>query len=309
MSHPPEFTELAARVRNWGRWGDDDQRGTLNLITPDVVRSAAACVRRGVAIPLALPLSEDGPQMGLIPGGENPTRTMIAVNDPMFDGDPDEVATSDDAVAMGLQAATHWDSLAHVSHSGVLWNGRDADTVDAAGASWGGIDAVGPLVTRGVLLDVAAARGVDRLDGGHGITAADLDRSVEHAGCEVRPGDAVLVRTGQVQHLHASDRMAYAFPSPGLTMACAAWFHDRDVACVATDTLSLEVFPWEIEGLVLPVHLLHLVEMGMLQGQNWDLEALATDCANDGVHEFLLSATPEPFVRGLGAPVAPVAVK
>lgn len=309
MPHPEVFRELAAQVNNWGRWGEDDQRGTLNFITDEVVRAAAGCVRRGVAISLALPLSPEGPQAGLIPGRENPVREMIAVNEAMFTIPVEDYAASDDKVSMGLQSATHWDSLVHVSHSGVVYGGRPASVVTEGGASVCGIDQVGPLVTRGVLLDVAAARGVGRLEPGHGVTPDDLDAAAAHGNVEVRAGDAVLVRTGQIQHFHDGERIAYAFPSAGLTMACAAWFHDRDVAAVATDTITMEVFPGEVDGLFLPVHLLHLVEMGMLQGQNWDLEALAVDCANDGVHEFLLTATPEPFVGALGAPVAPVAVK
>lgn len=308
MDAPSEFRDLAAQVRNWGRWGEDDERGTLNLITDAVVRGAVACVRRGVRFSLALPLSEDGPQAGLIPGRENPRRTMIAVNEPL-PNDADGPATSDDRVEMGLQAATHWDALAHVSYDGRIYNGAPADSVGEAGATRSGIHTVGPLVTRGVLLDVPAARGVGRLEPGTGVTPEDLDAAADHAEVEVRPGDAVLVRTGQIQAFHAGDRMAYAYPSAGLTVACAGWFHDRDVAAVATDNLTLEVFPGERDDVALPVHVLHLVEMGLLQGQNFDLEELATDCADDGVYEFLLSAPPEPFVRGLGAPVVPVAVK
>ncbi len=125
----------------------------------------------------------------------------------------------------------------------------------------------------------------------------------------MRSGDIVLVRTGQIQLLHAGDKMAYTFPSPGFSMKTAPWLHAHEVAAVANDTIVFEVFPTEYEDLPLPVHLLHLVEMGLTQGQNWDLEALAADCAEDGQYDFLLTATPEPFVAGLGAPVAPVAVK
>lgn len=311
MNVPAEFEELAARVRNWGRWGDDDQRGTVNLVTDEVVAAAAATVRRGARFSLALPLSEDGPQAGLVPGRDNPRRTMIAVNDPMGLGGDDAAGyrASDDKVEMGLQAATHWDALAHVSYAGRIYNGRPAEVVDEHGAGACGIDRVGPLVTRGVLLDLPRALGLERLDPGHGVTPSELDAAADAAGVDIRPGDAVLVRTGQIQHLHAGDRIAYAFPSAGLTMACAAWFHDRDVAAVATDNLTLEVYPGEHDDLALPVHLLHLVEMGLLQGQNFDLEELAADCADDGRHAFLLSAPPEPFVRALGAPVHPVAVK
>ncbi|MFE2427376.1 cyclase family protein [Streptomyces sp. NPDC059373] len=307
MSLPAEFHAMAKRVNNWGRWGEDDEIGTLNLITDEVVRQAAATVRTGRRIPLALPLQQDGVQTGMIPGRVNPLHTMVMLNWEMFG--PGTVATSDDAVTMGLQAATHWDGLTHVSHSGRIYNGRPADSVTAhAGAAFSGIEKVTSLVSRGVLLDVARARDAQRLPGGHAVTPEDLEAAEELTGTRVRSGDIVLVRTGQIQLCLAGDKHAYAFPSPGLSVRTPEWFHARDVAAVANDTLTFEIFPPEIENLWLPVHALDLVEMGMLQGQNWNLEALSEACADAGRYEFLLDATPEPFVGGTGSPVAPVAV-
>jgi kynurenine formamidase len=239
---PEEFAELARRVNNWGRWGDADERGTLNLITPDVVRRGASCIRSGRTISLALPLSEDGPQTGLIPGRVNPERTMLAVNAPLT-RDPAAFCASDDVVTMGLQAATHWDALAHVSYDGRLYNGFPADSVTADGATRCGIDKAGVIAGRGVLLDVARVHNVDRLEPGYAITAEDLDAAEELAGTIVAEGDVVLVRTGQMQLLHSGDRMAYAFPSAGLSTRTVPWLHQRGVAAVATDNLTLEVFP------------------------------------------------------------------
>jgi kynurenine formamidase len=308
MPVPDSFRALAARVNNWGRWGDDDERGTLNFIDDEVRRRAAACVKTGSAFSLAIPLSEDGPQLGFIPGRVNPTRTMHMINAPSF-GDPTMFCSSDDAVTMGLQAGTHWDSLAHVSYDGRLYNGFEPATISDAGASKGGIDKVGSLVSRGVLLDVARAKGVDRLEPGYSITGDDLDAAVALARVIVGRGDIVLIRTGQMQLLHAGDKNAYTHPSPGPSIHCVEWFHAHEIAAAATDTLVFEAFPGDNPDFLLPVHLLDIVEMGLTQGQNFDLEALAADCAHDGVYGFLLSATPEPFVGGLGAPVAPVAIK
>ncbi|GHH06966.1 cyclase family protein [Streptomyces lanatus] len=307
MSLPDAFHEIAKRVNNWGRWGADDEIGTLNLITDEVVREAAACVRTGRRVPLALPLQQDGVQTGMIPGRINPLHAMVQINQELFG--PGTVACSDDIVTMGLQAATHWDALTHVSHSGRLYNGRPADSITAhGGAEFSGIDKARHIVSRGVLLDVARARGVARLDGGHAVTPEDLEAAEELAGTRVRAGDIVLVRTGQIQVLLAGDKHAYGYPSPGLSIRTPEWFHARDVAAVANDTLTFEIFPPETEDLWLPVHALDLVEMGMLQGQNWNLEELSTACGQEGRHEFLLSAMPEPFVGGTGTPVAPVAV-
>src|SRR5947209_3572463 len=154
MPLPAEFLDLAKRVNNWGRWGRDDQLGTLNLVTDDVVAHAAACVRTGRRVSLAIPLSASGPQTGGVPGRVNPERTMIAVHAPLSD-DPEGVRFSDDVVTMGLQAATHWDSLAHVTYDGRMYNGHPTASVDASGAARCGIDRIRTLVSRGVLLDVA----------------------------------------------------------------------------------------------------------------------------------------------------------
>jgi len=306
----PEFIELAKRVSNWGRWGDDDELGTLNLIDAAAVQRGAACVRTGKRFSLALRLDQHGPQVGGVPGRVNPLRTMIAINS-QFAGTIDGFCSNDDVVTMGLQAATHWDALAHVSYSGQIYNGYPASTVTAeTGASKCGIQRVTSLTTRGVLLDVARVLGVERLDPGYGITADDLDAAAELADVEVAPGDALLVRTGFIQLFKARDRNGYAAGhQPGLTMGTVRWFRDRDVAAVATDTFTFEVWPPEDDNLLLPVHLLHLRDMGLTQGQNFDLEALSRDCADDGAYAFLLEASPLPFTGGCGSPVNPVAVK
>ena len=314
MTLPAEFRALAKAVNNWGRWGEADERGTLNLITTDVVRRAMSLPRVGKSFALAIPLSEDGPQLGFVEGRTNPTRTMVAVHagvgaDPRAPSNSDGVRFNDDAVQMGLQAATHWDALAHVSYDGRMWNGFDPSLVDAEGASRLGANTLGSIVSRGVLLDVARAIGVERLEGGLALTSAHLEAAEALAGLTVGAGDVVLLRTGQMQLFHAGDRWGYAISTAGPSMQTVEWFHQRDVAAVATDNLSFEVFPGERDDVFLPVHMLHIVEMGLVQGQNWDLEALATDCADDSVYEFLLVATPEPFVSACGAPVVPVALK
>jgi kynurenine formamidase len=315
------FHRIARQVNNWGRWGPDDQLGTLNLVDGAARRRGAAAVVSGEAFALGLPLSEaEGIQLGFIPGRTNPVHRMIAVDQPLSD-DPDWIRSSEDAVDLALQCATHWDALAHVSYAGRLYNGAPAGLVTEEGTPRLGIDQVKGLASRGVLLDVARARGRQLLAPGHPVVADDLDAALALAGTELAPGDLVLVRTGQAAHLAlpgrpgidgappARDLVAYSFPAPGLTMDSAVWFWERDVAAVATDTLALEVYPGEEEDTYLPVHLLHLVEMGMTQGQNWFLDELADACAADGRYTFLLEASPLPLTRALGSPVQPVALR
>jgi kynurenine formamidase len=309
MPFPPEFHELAEQVKNWGRWGADDELGTLNLITPDVVKRGVAAAKTGKTFSLAIPLSEDGPQIGIIEGRDNPTRRMLMIDQPSL-GDPEGMRTSDDAVTMGLQAGTHWDSLAHASFLDQIYNGYPTSTITEAGAARCGIGNVTKLVSRGILLDIARTKGKDMLDIPYAITGDDLDEACATQGVEVLPGDVVLIRTGMMQLLKAGQKEAY-FGGTGPSFWSTKWFRDNAVAAVATDNVTFEYLDFEkLETeMALPVHVLHLVFMGMTQGQNWDLEGLAADCAADGVYEFLLEASPEPFVHALGAPVNPIAIK
>ena len=311
MPAPSPFAEVAAKVRNWGRWGPSDEIGTLNLIDDAARRRAARAVVSGRAFTLGLRLSEEeGIQAGFVAGRVNPSLTMIKVDEPEGP-DPDFVRFSEDVLTLATQSATHWDALAHCSHAGVLYNGYPAAEVSDAGAARCGIHRAGAVVSRGVLLDVARALGRDVLEPGYPITPGDLDAACGVAGVIVEPGDIVLVRTGQMVHLLPGrrDLVAYTWPSPGLTMETAEWFHAHDVAAVATDTFVFEVYPCQYEDAYLPVHVLHLVEMGMTQGQNWVLDELADECARDGRYTFLLDATPLPLVNGLGSPLNPVALK
>ena len=311
------FDAMAARVRNWGRWGTDDVLGTLNLIDEAARLRGAASVVSGQALSLSLPLSAaEGIQLGFIKGRTNPTMTMTRINEAEAMA-PDGPAFNEDLVTFSMQGATHIDGLAHVSVDGHLYNGYRADEIDEHGSARLGIHHLGAVVTRGVLLDLARARGEAMLPAGHQISVEDLEAAVAHAGLRPMAGDAVVIRTGHMQHLAPGrplddpdrDLVAYSWPSPGLTIATAGWFHDHDVALVATDTMVFEAYPCENEEDFLPVHALHLVEMGMTQGQNWMLEELADAAAADGRHAFLLDATPLRFTGAVGSALTPVALR
>ena len=306
-----DLEQLAARVSNWGRWGADDQRGTLNLITPDAVARGISAARRGHVFSLAIPFDQTGPQWDNVhmPERTNPELRTHTVN-VAFTGDTRDFTTSDDSFRMGSQAATHWDAIAHVGYDGKLYNDTPADVVRAeGGATRLGIENFGPVVTRGVLLDIARAHGVEHFDDNYAITGDDLEAAAAAATVVVEPGDALLVRTGQMHFLRLGDKQRYSMPSPGLSTQSISWLRDHDVAAVATDTMTFEVYPGEDPKVFMPVHMIQLRDMGLAQGQNWYLDDFAADCAADGQYDFLLVAPPLPLTGAVGAPVVPVAIK
>lgn len=301
--------ELAAEVSNWGRWGEDDERGTLNLIDAAAVARGAASVVDGTTISLAIRADLRGPKLMGQSSRLPPLRTLTMHNF-AFTGDPATGELNDDTVTMGLQSGTHWDALSHVGYDGLLYNGfpNTAVTVEL-GATRCGIDKVGPIVTRGVLLDIARTQATECLDHGAFVTPHQLDEALGIAAVILEPGDVVLIRTGQMGRFLAGDRKTYEHGSPGLAPECAAWFHRHDVAAYAIDSQNPDPFPPQDDSVFLPFHLLALRDMGMLQGQNWNLEALASACHDDRRYTFQLAATPEPFTGASGAPVVPVAIR
>lgn len=314
---PPHVEEVRLRVSNWGRWGDDDQRGTANLLDDAAARRGVGCVRTGERISLALDLGPDGPQVGQPAHRTNPELEMLIVNERDSHA-PGVWASSDDAVRMVTCAGTHIDTLAHVTYDGLLWNGFPASSISGeSGAAVCGAETLPAIVTRGVVLDVARLRGeetLDAIDPGYALTAADLDEGYAAAGLDPEPGDVVLVRTGEIRHLKAGRKERYAkgadFHFPGPSLQSVEWVRRHDVAGLFTDTYSGEAFPPPSEDWsdTLCVHMLHIRDIGLLQGQNWDLEALSARCAEEGRWDVLLVATPEPIVGATSAPVAPVAV-
>ncbi|WP_285730655.1 cyclase family protein [Nocardiopsis sp. ATB16-24] len=316
-----ELEAIASRVSNWGRWGEDDERGTLNLITPDKRAAAARSVEHGIVHSLSLPLGASGPQIPAPPAPGawrppqtrgNPVHTMLATG-----SDPQEINGlgggahfTDDMIVMHLQAATQWDALSHCYYDGLLYNGRPASSVTSAGARYHAIDAVADsFVSRGVLLDIARSYGVTTLPADHKVTADDLQRACDAAGVVVEEGDILVVRTGLFAEWArtGSWEAVLARPQPGLDFRCAEWLHERGVAAIAVDNTAVEALGTgaALKG---PFHMLALRDMGLHLGEYWYLEELAKDCARLDQATFLLSAPPLPFENAVGSPVNPMAV-
>jgi len=303
-----DFRAIGRRVSNWGRWGDEDERGTLNLVTPEHVVAAAGLVRTGATFALGIPFAADGPQDGRV--RTNPLRLMRETGH-AAQGHPGAFRYADDYVVMALQAASQWDALAHVHYDGRLYNGFPASGITPRGAERCSVDKLSPgVVGRGVLLDVARWRGVDWLPLGAVIGPDDLEAVLAMQGTEVREGDILLVRTGwRLKFVTDRDQRGFKAGEPGLSIACAEWLHARGVAALGSDNFAVEVVPGEYPDEYLPFHMVALRDMGMPLAEILDLEGLAAACAADGRYECLFVGSPLCFPGGVGSPVNPVAVR
>lgn len=302
-----DFRTLGKQLRNWGRWGADDERGTTNFITPDRIAEAASLIRRGNVFDLGIPFDSDGPQ----PGGRRINPVLLVSETGADQAFPGAFHYADDYVFMPLQSASQWDGLAHVFYDGQMYNGFPASDVSPHGARHCSIDRQAKgIAGRGVLLDVARLRGVDWMAAGERITPDDLEAAAERQSVNCRPGDILCVRTGW-RRKFISDRNAAEFMAgePGLTLACCQWLADKEVAAVCSDNWAIEVLPGEIETELLPVHMVLIRDMGMTLGEILDFEELADDCAADGVSEFFFCGPPIKFSRAVGSPINPLAIK
>lgn len=301
-------------LKNWGKWGPEDELGVLNYVAAEDVVNAARLIRKGRVFALGLNLDERGPQRGLFGGRWNPIHQMLATGTDAVHGKHDEVGLryADDAINLPTQCATQWDALAHVFHGDRMWNGYEAELVDVKGAHRNGIEKFRDrMVGRGVLLDVARYQGVDYLEDGYAIDSEELDATARSQEVEVRRGDFLIVRTGQMEDRLAKGEWGeYAGgPAPGLSFETVGWIHGRQIAAICSDTWGIEVRPNEGEELFQPWHQVTIPGIGIVHGEMMYLKELAEDCAADGVYEFFFCAPPLVITRGTGSPINPNAIK
>ncbi|SHN24605.1 cyclase family protein [Cryptosporangium aurantiacum] len=310
------IAKVAEECRNWDRWGPDDVLGTLNYIDADARQRAAGLIRRGVTFSLSMRFEADGPQKGWR-RRTNPVHTMLDTGVDAVAGHqgfPHGIGGADDVIAMPLQCATQWDGLGHIFDRGKAWNGRPAEqVVSSLGDLVTGIEHMAADVAgRGVLLDVGRVFGEGGvLPDGFAITADHLDEVAAQQNVTIGRGDILLVRTGQLgkcRDLPGWGEFAGG-PAPGLSFWSAPWLHRTEIAAIATDTWGFEVRPNEFPVAFQPLHQIAIPNMGLLIGEMWDLDALAADCASDGVYEFFLVAAPLPVTGAVGSPVNPIATK
>ncbi|MFD7631720.1 cyclase family protein [Streptomyces sp. NPDC059851] len=296
-----EFDALFAAVRTWGRWAEAD-RGAWNRVTPDGVRRAAALVRSGTVVRLGLPWNTR-------PGPDNDKPALHYMSD-LGDVEPPEPATHKDFLGVDYhgKAVSHLDALSHVAYRGLLYEGRPArEVVDAGGARFGAVAALGPLVAKGVLLDLPAVLGVDWLEPGHAVRARDVLATEAALGVRIDEGSAVLLRSGRFRRRRELGPWDVAAASAGFHVDAVPLLAERAVSLLGGDGDS-DLRPSPVEGVHSPVHALAVAAMGVPLLDNLDLEALAAACAGAGRHEFMIVVAPLNVPGGTGSPVDPVAV-
>lgn len=294
-----QYDTWMEELSNWGRWGDDDQIGTLNLITPAVRAQAARLVRDGDVVSLALDLNTTPDALNT-----NPFRHELSLA--TFAGH--EVAGDEYAVSYHGFAHSHMDGLPHFIHDGKMYNGVSIDELKPDGARRLGIhNAFEGLFTRGVLVDMPAFKGVDYLEPGYAITVEDLEAWERANDIRIGSGDALLVRTGRWERVRREGQWNFIERAAGLHVSVAAWLKARDVAIIGSDGVN-DAMPSAVEGLANPLHALVLVALGMCLLDNLDLDPLAATVTEKGRVTFLLTGAPLRVVGGTGSPMNPLAV-
>ncbi len=295
-----EFDQLMQEMSNWGRWGEDDQLGTLNLITPAKRRDAASLVKDGVTVSLALNLNKQKDDFNT-----NPFEHQVYIGE--FGGH--QVAGDRYTVRYHGIAHSHIDGLQHFAHKGMLYNGMPFDSLTPDGTERLGIQNVGinGIFTRGVLVDMPRFLGVDYLPAGAAIGAADIEAWEKASGVTIASGDVLLIRTGRWVQVAEQGQWSFLENVAGSHASLAAWLKARDVAVIGCDGVS-DVIPSGVEGLVNPLHELVLVGLGMPILDNLDLEAVAAAAAERGRSTFLFVGAPLRVSGGTGSPLNPLAV-
>ena len=313
----PDLTDLLKDApTNWGKWGPEDEVGSLNYLGPEQVIAAAGLIRSGKVFPIQR-LIGDPKGDPVWPSREPATRTQI-FDESTWDGDdapvfPGGLHYADDKIEAFLQGSTQYDALGHVWYGGKLWNGYDART------TVGGMDkaSVEPIaqrgvVGRGILLDMARFVGKDAMDKGETFTHEDLVKCAEAQGTTIEKHDIIVIRTNFIQRFFDEGEKFYeGFNEPGLVYSpeLVEWFQDMEIPNLVTDTIANEVTYDPNNGVALVLHNALMRNLGVTLTEICDLETLADSSAQDKQYTFLYAAAPLKVHRATGSPVNPLAIK
>ncbi|MCI0769205.1 MAG: cyclase family protein [Chloroflexi bacterium] len=292
------------KTGNWGRWGAEDERGALNLLTPDVVKAASGAIKTGKVYSLSLPIQREG--IPLVGYRSAPLRlTMLNTSDKaMFEAyGAKGTGANEDYYAMPSHTATHMDALCHVYHDDTIYNGFPADSAKThTGAERCGIEKARHIVGRAVLLDMAAYLRVERVEPPRIFTGADLLGCADSQGVEIRSGDILLIRTGWLQTFF-EDPERWNQGQPGIGKDACKLIAERDIAAVGADNIAVEAIPFD-DNEFLAVHILLLRNLGVPLLELLTLDEMAADKA----YESLLVVAPLMVTGGMGSPINPIAI-
>ncbi len=315
------MTELS----NWGKWGNDDQAGTVNLITPAKRKAAAALVREGVSVSLSLDAdlpkegSTGGPLPGMMPGGGRgqggPGRgsgsraTWTLTSRPPGPEPRDAAAYVVDTIAVSYHGnnSTHLDAPSHLYYKGQIYNGYPQTTYSERGAGKDDVMAFqNGIFTRGLLFDIPKLKGVPYLGDDEAVYVEDLEAWEKRAGFRTEAGDVVLVRTGRSVRVKEKGPLNMNQATPGLYASCVKWLRERGASMLGSDVVQ-DVRPSRIEGVNQPIHQMALRALGMPLIDNADLEAVSAAAAQRRRWAFLLTINPLRVPGATGSPVNPIA--
>ena len=291
-----DIDDMFQALSNWGRWGDDDQRGTLNLVTPEKRRQAASLVQEGFSVSLSQDLSA-------VEGPDNTRPLEIIMS--AAEGSP--VAMEELRIFYHGLTYAHLDALCHARYQGQAYNGFAASDATEAGCSSAGIEHLKEgVLSRGILIDVPRLKGVPYLEPGTPVLASDIEAWEREAGVRIESGDVVLIRTGRWGKRNEIGPYSLLGGSPGVHVSALPLLRERDAAVLGTD-VGLDVTPAGVEGVVIPTHTVAIAAMGLLIIDNADLEALAETAARLNRWEFMFSVAPLPVEGGTGSVVNAIA--
>jgi kynurenine formamidase len=302
---------------NWGRWGDDDEIGCLNHLTPAEVLRGVREIKDGKVFTLAVPIGNPGGDP-VWPGRSGATRLMTQDRSHYTSGKLKPLngglEYADDYITAFLQGSSQYDALGHTWYGDKIYNGFSADTT-TGGMAKCGVDKIAQrgVVGRGVLIDMARHRGKDSLEPAETFGVEDLEAAAAEQGVSIEPHDNLLIRTGWLKVFYdkGADAFYEKFVEPGLTFSpeLVRWFHEREIVSLSTDTIANEVTFEPETGIVLPLHAALMRNLGVLFSEILWFEELAESCVEDGRWSFLYAAAPLNIVGGTGAPVNPMAIK
>jgi kynurenine formamidase len=289
-----EFDQMFNQVKNWGRWGKDDQLGAANLITEAKRRQAIALAKNGITVSLAHnPLTEAAP--------DNTSPFEHTMNRGL--------STDTYKVSYHGYAHSHIDALCHILYKDQTYNGyARAEVNTEKGCTKLGVQNLkNGIVTRGILLDIPRLKGLPYLEPGTPVFQEDLEAWEKKAGIKVSPGDAIFLRTGRWARREKLGPWPVSRNEAGYHASVAPWLKARGVSFLGSDDAQ-DVTPSLVEGVNLPVHTLAITALGVDILDNMDLEAVAETAARLNRWEFLLTVAPVPVTGGTGFPANPLAI-